>query len=112
MLFFANTENPFKQETREYPVDFGFPFVEKYNISIRIPEGFALETVPLAGVLVMDEGLGVFRYNIAVNDNMLQLLVSNQINSAIISREQYGILKDYYKEMIAKQTEKIVLKRI
>ncbi|WP_278020314.1 hypothetical protein [Flavobacterium ginsengisoli] len=60
----------------------------------------------------MEEDLGVFRYNIAVNDNVLQLLVSHQINSSIISREQYGILKDYYKEMITKQTEKIVLKRI
>lgn len=112
MLFFANTKNPFKQETREYPVDFGFPFSEKYNISIRIPDGFALETVPLAGALVMEEGLGVFRYNIAVNDNTLQLLVTHQINSSIVSGEQYGILKDYYKEMIAKQTEKIVLKKI
>ncbi|WP_286965394.1 DUF3857 domain-containing protein [Flavobacterium sp. UBA4854] len=112
MLFFASTKNPFKQETREYPVDFGFPFLEKYNISIRIPEGYTLETVPLAGVLVMEEDLGVFRYNIAVNDNVMQLLVSHQINSSIISREQYGILKDYYKEMITKQTEKIVLKRI
>ncbi|WP_433833964.1 DUF3857 domain-containing protein [Flavobacterium anhuiense] len=112
MLFFANSKNPFKQETREYPVDFGFPFVEKYNISIHIPDGFTLETVPLAGVLVMEEGLGVFRYNIAVNDNMLQLLVSHQINSPIVPREQYGILKDYYKEMITKQSEKIILKRI
>ncbi|MDP5197951.1 DUF3857 domain-containing protein [Flavobacterium sp. DG2-3] len=112
MLFFANTKNPFKQETREYPVDFGFPFLEKYNISIRIPEGYALETIPVGGVVAMDEDLGVFRYNIAVIDNTLQLLVSHQINSPIVSKEQYVILKDYYKEMIAKQTEKIVLKRI
>ena len=26
MLFFTEEQNPFKQENREYPVDYGFPF--------------------------------------------------------------------------------------
>ena len=112
MLFFSNTKNPFKQENREYPVDFGFPFAEKYNVSIRIPEGFAVESIPKAEGLVMEEGLGIFKYNIALNDNVLQLLVLHQINSPIVSREQYTILREYYKVMMAKQTEKIILKRI
>ncbi|AWK03163.1 transglutaminase [Flavobacterium crocinum] len=112
MLFLANTKNPFKQENREYPVDFGFPFAEKYNISIRIPEGFTVESIPKAEGLVMEEGLGIFKYNIALNDNVLQLLILHQINSPIVAREQYGILREYYKVMTAKQTEKIVLKKI
>lgn len=112
MLFFANTKNPFKQENREYPIDFGFPFMEKYNVSIHIPEGFTLETIPQPGAIVMDEGLGSFKYNIAVNNNMLQLIVLHQINSPIVAHQQYIILKEYYKAMIAKQTEKVVLKKI
>ncbi len=112
MIFFANTKNPFKQENREYPVDFGFPFVEKYNVSIRVPDGFVLENIPQAEGLVMEEGLGTFKYNIALNENVVQLLVLHQINSPIVTREQYAILREYYKAMIAKQTEKIILKRI
>jgi hypothetical protein len=27
LLFFTEEHNPFKQETREYPIDFGFPFI-------------------------------------------------------------------------------------
>ena len=46
MLNFADSENPFKQETREYPVDFSFPFKEKYMFNITIPDGFQVESMP------------------------------------------------------------------
>lgn len=112
MLFFANTENSFKQEVREYPVDFSFPFSDKYNITIQIPEGFAVETMPAPTVITMEDNLGAFKFNIAANGNSLQLSVSHQINEAIVSAEKYEMLKEYYKAMVAKQSEKIVLKRI
>jgi hypothetical protein len=112
MLFFADQKNPFKQENREYPVDFGFPFSEKYNINIEIPEGFTVETLPSPAKVTMEDNLGAFKFNIVTNGNVLQLSILNQINEAIVSTEQYEMLKEYYKGMIAKETEKIVLKRI
>ncbi|MBO9582544.1 MAG: DUF3857 domain-containing protein [Flavobacterium sp.] len=112
MLFFTQNKNPFKQESREYPVDFGYPFMDKYNITIKIPEGFAVETLPAAVAYSMENNLGSFKFNIAANDNVLQLMIINQINEAIVNTEQYEMLKEYYKGMIAKETEKIVLKRI
>ncbi|MBF4517435.1 DUF3857 and transglutaminase domain-containing protein [Flavobacterium sp. ANB] len=112
MLFFTNEKNPFKQEVREYPVDFSFPFSDKYNITIQIPEGFAIETLPTPAAVAMEDNLGTFKFNIAANANVLQLTVSHQINEAIVGTEKYEMLKEYYKAMIAKETEKIVLKRI
>ena len=112
MLFFTNDKNPFTQEVREYPVDFGFPYSDRYNITIQIPEGFTVETLPTPAVLTMEDNLGTFKFNIAVNENTLQLSIVHQINEAIVSTEKYEMLKEYYKGMIAKETEKIVLKRI
>jgi transglutaminase-like putative cysteine protease len=112
MLFFTNNENPFKQESREYPVDFGFPFSDKYNITINIPEGYVVETLPQAAVMNMEDNLGSFKFNIVANGNLLQLSISHQINEAIVPVEKYEMLKEYYKAMIAKESEKIVLKRI
>jgi hypothetical protein len=112
MLFLTNKENPFKQEVREYPVDFGFPFTDKYNITIKIPEGFVVETLPTPAVITMEDNIGTFKFNIVNNDGTLQLVVSHQINEPIVSTEKYEMLKEYYKGMIAKETEKIVLKRI
>jgi ABC-type proline/glycine betaine transport system substrate-binding protein len=112
MLFFTESQNPFKQEIREYPVDFGYPFVDKYNITIQIPEGFAVETLPSPAIISMQDNLGSFKFNIANTGNALQINIAHQINEAIISTEKYEMLKEYYKTMVAKETEKIVLKRI
>jgi transglutaminase-like putative cysteine protease len=112
MLFFTNDKNPFKQEIREYPVDFGFPFAEKYNITIKIPDGFAVETLPAPAVITMQDNVGSFKFNIASSGDTLQLTIAHQINEAIVTTEQYEMLKEYYKTMIAKETEKIVLKKI
>ncbi|PIF31593.1 transglutaminase superfamily protein [Flavobacterium sp. 9] len=112
MLFFTNDKNPFKQEVREYPVDFSYPFLDKYNITIQIPEGFAVETLPAPAILNMEDNLGTFKFNIAASGTSLQLSIAHQINDAVVSAEKYEMLKEYYKVMIAKETEKIVLKRI
>jgi len=112
MLFFTTTENPFKQETREYPVDFVYPHQDKYNISLTIPDGYAIETLPQPAAMAMPDGLGKFSYNISKNNNQVQLLYSLDINQAIISPEYYEALKNFYKEMVNKQTEKIVLKKV
>ena len=112
MLFFTTTENPFKQETREYPVDFVYPHQDKYNISLTIPDGYTIETLPQPAAMAMPDGLGKFSYKISKNNNQVQLLYSLDINQAIISPEYYEALKNFFKEIVNKQTEKIVLKKI
>ncbi|MDI9256591.1 DUF3857 domain-containing protein [Flavobacterium sedimenticola] len=111
-LFFALEENPFKQETREYPIDFVFPQQDKYNINIGIPDGYIVETLPQPKAVAMPDNLGSVKYNISVNGNQIQTLYSLDINQAIISNEYYDALKSFFKEIIAKQTEKIVLKKV
>ncbi|MFB9077549.1 DUF3857 domain-containing protein [Flavobacterium procerum] len=112
MLFFANEKNPFKQDVREYPVDFGFPFMDKFNITIKIPDGYAIESLPASSAMNMENNVGSFKFHLGATENVLQLNVVNQINEAIITTEQYEMLKDYYKGIVDKETEKIVLKKI
>ncbi len=111
-LFFAATENPFKQETREYPIDFVYPNQNKFNISIKIPEGYAVETLPQAAAISMPEDMGSLKYIISNNAGQIQVLYTLDINQAIIGSEYYEILKGFYKEIVSKQTEKIVLKKV
>ncbi|WP_343695752.1 DUF3857 domain-containing protein [Flavobacterium sp.] len=112
MLFFLDEKNPFKQEKREYPVDFGFPFAKRYAITIAIPDNFEVENLPKSLGVVMEDNLGVFKFDTAVVDKKIQLSMIHQINQAIFPVDKYEMLKEYYKTMIAKQTEKIILKRI
>ena len=112
MLSFGDEQNPFKQETREYPVDYGFPFVEKHMINIQIPEGYKVESMPATTTLSMIENLGSFKFIINSTGNSIQMSVTSQINTAIISSEYYAVLKDYYQKIVEKQNEKIVLVKI
>ena len=111
-LFFTKTENPFKQEKREYPVDFVYPHQDKFNISLTIPEGYAVEVLPAGKVVSMPDNLANFKYSIINNGNQLQLMYTFDINQAIIGSEYYEELKTFYKEIINKQTEKVVLKKV
>lgn len=109
MLFFTQTQNPFKQENREYPVDYGFPFQDKCAVNIQIPEGFKVESLPQSITVTMNENLGIFKYLTSLKGNMIQISISNQINSSLVSSEDYADLKSYYQKMIEKQNEKIII---
>lgn len=112
MLFLAVKSNPFKQEVREYPVDFGYPSQSKYNIIIEIPGGYMVESMPASLNIATGNDVGAFKYMIANNDNKIQVTITSTINTAIVSPDFYPVLKDFFQKMIDKQNEKIVLKKI
>jgi len=112
MLFFTKETNPFKQEEREYPIDFGFPSEQKYNFSIEIPEGYTIESLPKSINLGTEGQLGNFKYSIATKDNKIQLSVVSTINVAIVNPDYYQTIKDFFQKSIEKQSEKICLKKL
>lgn len=109
MLFYTSSENPFKQESRSYPIDFVFPHQDKYIINITMPEGYVVESVPESVNVATDPNIGSFKFNITVNANQIQVSVISDINFARVNPEYYGTIKDYYASMVKKQTEKIIL---
>lgn len=112
MLFYTLNENPFKQDKREYPIDFIYPTQDKYTIIINLPDGYQVESMPSLLNLAFADNEMFFKYNISVSPNKIQLVVSLDINVAILSPENYDELKAFFNEVVKKQTEKIVLKKI
>jgi hypothetical protein len=112
MLFFTQKHSPFNQEVREYPIDYGFPFVDKYALNITLPDGYEIEVLPKSIKLSMEDDMGAFSFISNSSGNKIQLTITHQINTPIISSVNYSTLKDYYQGMITKETEKIILKKI
>lgn len=108
-FFLAEDENPFKSEERHFPVDFGVPWKEQATISITIPEGYTVESSPKTLAIGLPENLGVFKYMIGVQGNKIKVSSVTQFNSHLISPQHYTALRDFYKQLVEKQTEKIVL---
>ncbi len=112
MLFFQKTENAFKSETRKYPVDFGYPLLQKYVFNFKIPEGYKIESMPQGANLKLPDNLGEFKYLIMNKGGSLQLIATNTINNAVISPTYYEYLREYYSQMITKESEKVILTKI
>ena len=108
-LFLTDKENPFTQEVRAYPIDFTFPFEDKYNISIEIPAGYQVESLPKSVNMVTGDDVGAFKYQAVSTDNKIQITITATMNRAIVPADYYEVLKDFYQKVIEKQNEKIVL---
>jgi len=112
MLFFTESHNPFVQEKRQMPIYFGYPKLEKYNISFEIPEGYTVESIPQP-MRISTDGKGLsFSINTVFQGNKILILVAKENNMAIVSPDFYSSIKEFYQKMIDKQNEKIVLKKI
>lgn len=111
LLFMATQENPFKPETREYPIDFGFPMKDRYIVNITLPEGFKVESLPENVVYNLEGNRGSYRYLISQTGNNLQLSVELSINKSFIAAEDYGNLKKFFELCIAKENEKVVFSK-
>ncbi len=112
LLFFAENVNPFKQDKREYPVDFVYPIEDKHILTINLPEGYAIESLPKPIALSMSENIANLKFLITNTDNQIQVSCSLKINWSVISAEYYEELKAFFGEVIKKENEKIVLKKI
>jgi len=111
MLFFASEENPFKQETRNFPIDLSYPFSDKYKINIMIPEGYTVESLPENEKLQFND-MCDFTYLAKQNGSFLQLTISLNMKTSIILAQDYATFKNFYTRIVEKQSEKIVLKKI
>ncbi|MEM5565957.1 DUF3857 domain-containing protein [Psychroserpens sp. AS72] len=112
LIFLATKENPFKSETRNYPIDLSFPFNDKYVVNIMIPEGYKVESLPKSKKIEFNVDQGEFTYLVNESGNFIRLNVSFLMNTSLVYPKDYEEFKKFYLSMIETQTEKIVLKKI
>ncbi|WP_299434543.1 DUF3857 domain-containing protein [uncultured Maribacter sp.] len=112
LFWLSQTENPFKKENREYPIDYGYPWEDTYSITIKIPKGYKIESVPESCNIVIGDDIGQYILLIAKTSDGLQIKSELKVNQAIIFATHYKGLKDFYNAMVEKQTEKVVLSKI
>ncbi|MBG6131349.1 hypothetical protein IWQ47_002782 [Aquimarina sp. EL_43] len=112
LLFLRDKENVFKSNNREYPIDFGYGFTNAYMVSIKIPEGYEVAELPKSGAFKMPENIGAFSFRSNVTNGMIQIVVNETVNVAFLPSDYYLTLKEFYNQVIEKENEQIVLKKI
>jgi hypothetical protein len=109
LLFLSEHKNPFKLDDRKFPVDFATPWVDRNTVSIQVPEGYQIETLPAPLAIGLPGNLGVFKYEVSQQGNKISTVSVLQFNKGVIGAQYYPQLKDFYGQVVKKESEKIVL---
>ena len=112
LLFERTKENPFKLEDRKFPVDFGYPMEENFRMTLELPKDYQLDKMPKNERIVLDGERGAFTFLFAAEDNKIMLNSRIIINKPVFTAEEYHDLKELFKNIVRKQAEQIVLKKI
>ncbi|MFA5298501.1 MAG: transglutaminase domain-containing protein [Lutibacter sp.] len=104
--------NPFKQENRLYPVDFGYPKNFIVNFSLEIPDNYNIESYPESKNIVLEKGDGRFTLITKKSENHTFTLNSSlAINKPVFYNFEYEPLKMLFNHAISSQKVPIVLKK-
>ena len=105
-------ENIYKTDERKFPVDYSYGNSKTFVAQYEIPQGYRVETLPKPVMMAMPDKDASFTLNVAVNDNKIQVIRKFTVNKVMFLPEEYPNLKEFYNQMVAKEAEVIVLKKI
>jgi hypothetical protein len=112
MMFEATTKNPFKLKERLYPVEFPCPITETIIVNWVLPEGYVVDQVPKSAAITLPRNGGKFTYNVAQQEKNVMITSIIKINQTTFVHDEYGYIKEFFNQIIAKHAENIVIKKM
>jgi hypothetical protein len=112
LLFERTKENPFKSDERLFPVDFAIPNEETYKFIFTIPEGYSVEKLPASIAFKLEDNSASFSYSALKSDQQILITSKITIKGTLYPSEKFFELKELFKNIVSKQEEPIVLKKI
>lgn len=107
------TENPFKAETREYPINFDYYLNYMQVVNIHIPQGYAVEEMPQSEKIVLGDNNEVsLLYQIAQRGNLISMRYQFITKSLLLLPKDYEHVQDFFARLVLKNSEQVVLKKV
>ena len=108
----AYKTNPFTAATRNYPVEMPYKTEEIIIVNMEIPTGYKVDEMPKSVKMNYNENEGSFEYIMNKDASNIYLKCVLKFNKAIFSSEDYEYLREFYGQIVKKQSEQIVFKKI
>ncbi len=113
--FFYKTyisENPFTLESRNYPIDFGFPFTNTYLVGIDLKDVYSIEQIPTSRTMQLPNNNGECSISYSVENSKIQIRFNLKLNSYRFVPEAQPTLKEFFSTAINMlKAEPIILKK-
>ncbi len=111
-LLNLNQVNPFKLETRNYPVDYGYPNKTICTMSVKLMEGYEFLKTPKDTILALPNKGGSYIQKTSLKNGQLNIYLKFQISKTIFSGNEYQYLKQFYNGVIKAQKDIISFQKI
>ncbi len=108
----AYKTNPFTAATRNYPVEMPYQTNEVIIVYMDIPKGYKVDEIPKSVRVKYNDEDGMFEYIVQADANSIQLRSKITLNRANFDPEEYQSLRDFFGQIVKKQSEQIVFKKI
>jgi hypothetical protein len=105
---FIYSENPLKQNVRNYPVDFIYKKLYAFETTITIPAGYKLFTKP-ENMRIEDSMIRIIYSANVVNKDTIKVIGVYEFKRDEYNANEYLYLKDYFNKIVDKFNEKVVL---
>ena len=108
MLFFE--ENPFKLQSRSYPIDFGFKNKYTTSIQLNLDDNYEVVELPENINMAMPNDAGTIRLSsTSISKNIINILFDVSFNHFAYPPEYYPYLKTFMSEVINIQTNPLLV---
>jgi len=112
LALFGETQNPFRHEHRTYPVDFGALTQEVMVITLTLPAGYTAELPKSASLALPDNGGRYMYAATSPTPGTVQLTSRLTFDKPVYGADEYAGLREFYRRVLAKQSEALVLKKM
>ncbi|MDT0622301.1 hypothetical protein [Croceitalea vernalis] len=104
--FFA--KNPFLRESRNFPIDFGYPYSYEYNLTIKIPEEYKLISLPENKAIALPNNHGILDFKCLEKNGQLNVRFLFQLKNYYFDSENYEALQAFFNEAVIIQKNSLV----
>lgn len=108
-LFANSDKSRFVHATRVHPLYFYFPYLDQDDISIELPPGWQVSSVPAAKNV--DKKALIYTLVTEGNGQMLHIKRSVQLHLTVVQTKFYDQVRDFFQAVRAGDEEQIVLTR-
>lgn len=99
-------------EQRIYPVDFSYPWQQRYITNLTIPEGYTVEELPESVRMRSEDGSISCTFAAEEKaDHTVSINFIVDVSRTVYPAQEYPVLKDIFRQIIDMQSAIIVLKR-
>lgn len=95
-FLFVDMKSPFSNESRVLPIEFDCPVVDKFNIQIKLPEGYTPEEMPKPVQVRLEDGKTACRIIPGYSNGTISIAINYTRNTVFYGAEQFPTLRTFW----------------